>query len=560
MRYIYELFNIKYLPHASENKTRANRVNSNWVYDYFLKDHLGNIRVVLSSDSTTNSVTYPPATMEAATATTEESLYANLPATREVKPSGFDSNILNIKVARLNALESARRVGPSIMLKVNSGDKLSLMVKSYFLSNNADYSRYTITQALVDMLVGGLVNPVGLTGGTMTSALEAANTQAFGNPANYTATMSAISPSTYTTSADGRPKAYMVWQLFDSEFNLVKSSSGMLRVPNTANITQTLSQLNIQMVRGGYFYAYLTNESPMNVYFDDFQVVHTKGPVLEENHYYPFGMLNAQLSTQPISKPKNFYKYNGKELQKELNLEWLDYGARFYDAVLGRWHSVDPLAEKMRRWSSYNYCMDNPIRFIDPDGMAPGGPEDPLKTAKSTEQRVDNAAIVKVSPPKIPSPSQGAIKPYTPNTTIGKVSEAVNALPNVGCLTLSKFVFNVVKETVNQITTLATGFVEGPSNARDAEGQGKNRAEYTDAGMNVIMDLPLPTEALGMSFVKHTAAEFSALHKGTEVLKGAKSEVGAIIKQTNNAGAEAIKALYESSNAIEVVGLIKQAN
>ena len=112
--------------------------------------------------------------------------------------------------------------------------------------------------------------------------------------------------------------------------------------------------------------------------------------ILQESNYYPFGLqhsnynvdkltyddniangIGGTLVVPPLNYPMNKYKYNGKELLDELGLNMYDYGARNYDPALGRWMNIDPLAEKYRRWSPYNYCVDNPVRFTDPDGMGP---------------------------------------------------------------------------------------------------------------------------------------------------------------------------------------------
>jgi len=90
--------------------------------------------------------------------------------------------------------------------------------------------------------------------------------------------------------------------------------------------------------------------------------------ILQENHYYPFGLTMGSLNY--VNNTENKLKYNGKELDDENNLRWYDYGFRRYDPQLGRWHVMDALSEKYINLSPYAYVANNPFRFIDPFGLS----------------------------------------------------------------------------------------------------------------------------------------------------------------------------------------------
>ena len=111
----------------------------------------------------------------------------------------------------------------------------------------------------------------------------------------------------------------------------------------------------VDLTSGTYYY-YLKDHQGNNRV-----VVNSGGTVSETNHYYPFGGTFASGTVQP-------YKYNGKELDTKAGLNWYDYGARHYDAALGRFTTQDPLAKDYYATSPYGYCLNNPVKFVDPDG------------------------------------------------------------------------------------------------------------------------------------------------------------------------------------------------
>ncbi|SHL71445.1 RHS repeat-associated core domain-containing protein, partial [Flagellimonas taeanensis] len=139
---------------------------------------------------------------------------------------------------------------------------------------------------------------------------------------------------------------------------------------------------------GGYDYVYQYRDHLGNI-----RLSYTDGngngsidpntEIVEESNYYPFGLTHKGYNNVTSSYGNSVaqkWKFGGKEYEDGLNesIATYDFGARNYDPALGRWMNLDPLAEQMRRHSPYNYAFDNPVFFIDPDGMAPINFDDPI--------------------------------------------------------------------------------------------------------------------------------------------------------------------------------------
>ena len=169
---------------------------------------------------------------------------------------------------------------------------------------------------------------------------------------------------TYTYDADGNKLR-----------TVHKAGTETLTTDYAGNVTYENGTAKRLLTEAGYV---TLKDGKYHYFIQDHQgnnrvVVDEAGKVEETNHYYPFGGLFASSnSVQP-------YKYNGKELDSRNGLGWYDYGARFYDAVLGRWNAVDPLSEQDYFMSPYAYCGNNPINRIDPDGMFADWVEDQNK-------------------------------------------------------------------------------------------------------------------------------------------------------------------------------------
>jgi RHS repeat-associated protein len=356
--FYYENDTLKFINHE---EGRTVMVGASPEYQYHLKDHLGNVRTTFTSKDEIEANT---ATLEPANATAEQGKFLRYASAKLVNSSLFDrtngsSPTQTLGYAqRLNG-SANEKYGLARSISVMPGDVVSAEVYAKYVdpnSSNWNSALATLMNQIATSTAGVVID--GANYSTSTSTFPYAGLNG-------------------TTGSSGTgPKAYLNWLVFDRNF--VFKNGGYTRMTTAAReygqdvAHELLASPTINITEPGYVYIYLSNEetAPLDVYFDQMKVTQTKSPVVEDQFYYAFGLM-AQSYSKESSMP-NMYKYNGKEMQDELNLGWLDYGARMYMADIGRWGAVDPLAEKMTRYSPYNYAFDNPVRFDDPDGMGPG--------------------------------------------------------------------------------------------------------------------------------------------------------------------------------------------
>lgn len=337
-------------------------------YQYYLKDHLGNVRLTYT---TRNEYEDAVATVESAREDQERSEFLRYDMIRKIKSPLFDhtNDPDDGYAVRLNGTDD-ERMGLAKTLSVMPGDVIKTRVFAKYIDPaDTDPEAFLVAFAaqMANPPAGMIVDGPGLAGS--------------GNVGL------GIAPNDHSDETEAGPLAYINYIFINREYD--PSSVVRLSEKVTTNAAESGAtangvpheELTIEEVikEPGYVYIYLSNDNraitgqQVDVFFDDFEVEHAKSKVIQMDDYYPFGLTFNSYARE--NSVPNKYQYNGKELQDALGLNWNDYGARMYMSDIGRWGVVDPLTDKMRRHSPYNYAFDNPIRFIDPDGR---GPDDPL--------------------------------------------------------------------------------------------------------------------------------------------------------------------------------------
>jgi len=335
-------------------------------FDYFILDYQQNVRMVLTEQTRVASIT---ASMETGRASVEEPLFGQTGGANEVSATRYPtastgwSGNSTASVSRLGNI-AGKNIGPNTLQKVMAGDYVNARAEYYFNaapgSGNPNPANSLLTSLVQALASGPTSSLIKGTASNITSQLNV--NQAF---------LDYVQP---TGGGTGGPKAYLTLLFFDERFNFVGAQDGGAYQQQVASsVDANGSSLNINGVRApknGYVYAYLSNQSDGDVYFDNFALTLAQGNIVEENHYYSFGLRIATLSSKKYSDSydrgvENKYGMQGAFAEMDDDIGWSDFALRNYDAQIGKFVQQDPFGQF---YSPYTGMGNDPVNLIDPSG------------------------------------------------------------------------------------------------------------------------------------------------------------------------------------------------
>jgi|GEM_PF-365669 len=324
-------------------------------YFYFVTDHLGSPRVVLQTVNNTHSTT---ATMETSNVATEQSEYLYYNEAIKINYDLFNKTpgATTSYSTRLNGT-TLERTGLAKSLSVMPGDVVNMEVFVKYL--DTDNTKWSTALAAFMTSIANATAPAGtfIDGGAPGSTGGAA--------------VPFIGELDKSGDQGIGPKAYLNWLVFDRNFKHLDGGYVHMtdapkedgsNLPNGVPHERLSTSLTIQ--QAGYVYVWISNENdtPIEVYFDDFKVDHIESAVVQINGYYPFGLTAYSY----VRENQEFVNYLFQDKQYDSLTQWHDFGARQYDAALGRWFATDPHHQFV---SPYVGMGNNPFNGVDPTGM-----------------------------------------------------------------------------------------------------------------------------------------------------------------------------------------------
>jgi RHS repeat-associated protein len=334
-------------------------------YQYNLKDHLGNNRLTFT---TKEEIINETATLESANAALEQSQFMRYAEARKVqsflfdKTNGSSPTTTNGYAQRLSA-SANERYGLGKSVSVMPGDIIYTEVYAKYVDPVSTNWNTALTTIMSYVLAPGSAPP-----GTIVDGASYASS---------TATFPFTSAAVLNTanSSEPGPKAYLNWLVFDRDFNFILSESGYKRLSNAPKESgqdvahELLYSPQITIKQAGYVYIYVSNEetSPLEVYFDDFKVTHTKSLVIQTDDYYAFGLTYNSYSRE--SSVPNRIKFQGQEHVDDLGLNWDSFKWRNHQPDIGRFFNVDPLAESYYYNSPFAFSENKVTSHVELEGL-----------------------------------------------------------------------------------------------------------------------------------------------------------------------------------------------